>query len=385
MKMWKIPLFDLNYDDREQAAVMAVLQDKWLSMGPRTQAFEEKFADYLGGGMHCCAVSSCTAALHMALLVNGVGPGDEVVLSGLTFVAALNVVVLLGATPVLADSRSLHDWNVSCADAARKISPRTKALVIVHYAGQPCELDELKALCRQKNIVLIEDAAHAVGAEYRGGKCGTFGTVGCFSFFSNKNLSVGEGGMLVTPLEEVAEKARYYRSHGMSRLTFERHAGDDFSYDVIQPGFNYRIDEMRAALGIVQLDKLDDSNRRRAEIAADYIDRLAVLPELTIPWRNPVEYRTSANHIFPVLLPESVSRHEFMTFMKNRGIQTSIHYPAFADFSYYRRRSGDRLPIAGEISRRAVTLPLFPGMGSGDIRYVADSVIGFMNRQKGAI
>ena len=381
MSMWKIPLFDLDYDHREEEAVMEVLRSKWLSMGPRTKTFEELFTKYLGGDIHCCAVSSCTAALHTALLAAGVKPGEEVILSGLTFIAALNVVTLMGAKPVLADSKSLDDWNVSPIDVANKISPRTRALIIVHYAGHPCDLDELQAICAEREIALIEDAAHAVGAKYKGRMCGTFGTAACFSFFANKNLSIGEGGLLATPLKDLAEKARYYRSHGMSRMTFERHQGEVFSYDVIQPGLNYRTDEIRSALGIVQLEKLDDGNKRRGALTRAYIERMATLQELTIPWCNPAAHNTSAHHIFPVLLPESVSRPAFMGFMRSRGIQTSIHYPAFGDFSYYQTRIGERLPVAEEISKRVVVLPLFPGMSTRDVDFVTDAVNAFFKNQ----
>lgn len=190
--MWKVPLFDLGYDHREQEAVMAVLQSRWLTAGPKTKEFEDNFTEYLGGNVQCCTVSNGTAALHMALLIAGVGPGDEVILPGLTFVANLNVVKMTGATPVLADSKSLADWNIAPEDIARKITPRTKALIIVHYAGYPCDMDELHTLCRQNNILLIEDAAHAVGATYQGRKCGTLGDMACFSFFPTKIWRLGK-------------------------------------------------------------------------------------------------------------------------------------------------------------------------------------------------
>ena len=380
--MWKIPLFDLSYDHREQEAVMDVLQNKWLSMGPKTDEFERNFAEYLGGNVRCCAVSNCTAALHMALLIAGVSPGDEVILSGLTFIAALNIVTFVGATPVLADSKSLNDWNVSPKDVACKITPQTKAVIVVHYAGYPCDMDELTTLCAEKNLVLIEDVAHAVGAEYKGKKCGTFGDIACFSFFSNKNLSVGEGGMFVTPHEEFAEKAQLYRSHGMTSTTIDRHKGKSFSYDVVQPGLNYRIDEIRSALGIVQLEKLDFNNKRRGELVREYIQRVELLEEIVIPWKNLMSDRTSSYHIFPILLPRHTSRPEFMDFLKRKWIQTSIHYPAFGQFSFYQNRVKERLDIAEEISKRVVALPLFPGMTVDNVYYVVDAAIEFFKNKE---
>lgn len=383
--MWKIPLFDLSYDHREQEAVMDVLRSKWLSMGPKAKEFERNFAEYLGGNVRCCAVSSCTAALHIALLVAGVSPGDEVILSGLTFVADLNVVILVGATPVLADSKSLNDWNVSPKDVARKITARTKAVIVVHYAGYPCDMDEFTSLCGEKNLVLIEDVAHAVGADYKGKKCGTFGDIACFSFFSNKNLSVGEGGMFVSAHEKFAEKAQLYRSHGMTSMTIDRHKGKAFSYDVVHLGLNYRIDEIRSALGIVQLEKLDFNNKRRGELVREYIQCFELVKEIVIPWKNPMSEITSSYHIFPILLPGHISKSKFMGFLKDKGIQTSVHYPAFRQFSFYQKRVKERLNIAEEISERVVVLPLFPGITVDSVHYVVDAVSEFFRNKEWSI
>ena len=380
--MWKVPLFDLGYDHHEQEAVMAVLQSRWLTAGAKTREFEEKFAEYLGGNVRCCAVSSGTAGLHLALLIAGVGPGDEVILQGLTFVSDLNIVEMTGATPVLADSTSLIDWNISPEDVARKITPRTRAVIIVHYAGYPCDMDALTALCRKNNILLIEDAAHAIGASYRDKKCGTLGDMAFFSFFSNKNLAVGEGGMFVSAREDYMKHATLLRSHGMTSLTVDRHAGNTISYDVQLCGLNYRIDEIRAALGIVQLDKLENNNRKRSRWMNRYMERLADIDELTIPWQSMPAHRTSSFHIFPVLLSRHVDRKGFMGFLKEKGIQTSIHYPAFVQFSYYRTRIKERLDIAEDISNRVVTLPLFPDMTDTMINQVTDAVMEYFIDQK---
>ena len=226
-------------------------------MGQKTKDFEFEFGNFLGDETHCTAVSNGTAALHMALLALGVGPNDEVVIPSLTFVANINVVNLVGATPKLADSYSLTNWNVSLKSVKSKISDKTKAVIIVHYAGYPChEIDEISDFCRKKGIGLIEDVAHTPGASVNGKKCGTFGDVGCFSFFSNKNLSIGEGGMVSTQSKNLAQKLGFLRSHGMTSLTLDRHKGRAITYDVDQPGLNYRMDEIRAAIGSVQLVKL---------------------------------------------------------------------------------------------------------------------------------
>ena len=222
-------------------------------MGERTNSFEQKFGEYIGSKLLPTAVTNCTAALHMALLALGVKANDEVIISGLTFIADANVVKMVGASPVLADVTSLDDWNVSAKTIAERITARTRAVIIVHYGGVPCEMDEIVALCKAKNIPLIEDVAHAPGAEYKGQKCGTFGDISCFSFFTNKNLSVGEGGMVITNSDALNQKVKFLRSHGMSTLTLDRHKGRAITYDVLQPGLNYRMDEMSAALGVIQL------------------------------------------------------------------------------------------------------------------------------------
>lgn len=377
--MWKIPLFDLSFDDEEKNAVIEVLSSKWLTMGPKTKEFEEKFVEYHGGEVKCCAVSSCTAALHMALLLNDIKGGDEVILSGLTFVAALNVVSLVGATPVLADSKSFKDWNVSPEDIASKITKKTKAIIIVHYAGMPCDMDEIVKLSKDNNIILIEDVAHAIGAEYKGQKCGTFGDIACFSFFSNKNLSTGEGGMFVTANDELDRKARLFRSHGMTSLTIDRYKSSIISYDVLQMGLNYRIDEIRSALGIEQLKKLDESNNNRKLLVEKYRTELFTISGIIIPWMESLKDRTSSYHIFPVMLSENIDRNAMIEYMKDKGIQTSIHYPAFKDFSYYSLLLKQDLKIADEISRRVLTLPLYSDMREEQVEIVCKALIEAMN------
>ncbi|NWH04981.1 DegT/DnrJ/EryC1/StrS family aminotransferase [Desulfobacter latus] len=379
--MWKIPLFDLNYDDQELKAVSDVLKNKWLTAGEKTAAFEDKFGRYLGGSVHCCAVSSGTAALHLALLSRDIGPGDEVIISGLTFVADLNVVVLTGARPVLADIKSLDDWNIDPRAIKIKITDKTKAVIVVHYAGWPCDMDEIRQLCKSNNLLLIEDAAHAPGATYKDLKCGTIGDIGCFSFFSNKNLSTGEGGMVTASAPELIRKIKLMRSHGMTSMTIDRHHGRAISYDVVLPGLNYRIDEIKSALGIVQLKKLDQANEKRGKIVAAYIKHLEKIKDVKIPWKNPAGDRISSWHIFPILLKKENLRIQFMDALKFKGIQTSIHYPAMNDFNYYKGIMNQPVDTADEVSRKMVTLPLFPGMTGDDVDMICNEIKHFfMNR-----
>lgn len=371
--MWKIPLFDLNYDEKEEAAVHGVIRSKWLSMGPQTQEFEAGFSAYLGEGVNSLALSSCTAALHLSLLAAGIGPGDEVIISGLSFVACLNVVSMVGATPVPADSLTLEDWNISPADIEAKITPNTRAIVVVHFAGYPCEMEEIARIAREHRLLLVEDVAHAVGASYHGKKCGTFGDIACFSFFSNKNLSTGEGGMLVTGNQEYYQRVKLLRSHGMTSMTIDRHENKSVSYDVVMPGLNYRMNELNAALGTVQLQKLDSANSLRRAHVQLYRSLLAQ-GGVTVPWASDAKDTEPSYHIFPVLLPEAADRSRVREALHDAGIQTSVHYPAYRFFSGYAGQMTRMLPVAEEISRRVLTLPLYPGMTRDMIAAVCQQV-----------
>jgi len=369
-RMWKVQLFKLNFDQQEEDAVCGVLRSGWITMGPQTEAFEQAFAVHLGCDAKATAVSNGTAALHLALLALGVGPGDEVIVPSLTFVADLNTVMLAGANPVLADCTSLSNWNMDPEDIERKVTQRTKAVMIVHYAGYPCAMDRILAVCERHGLPLIEDCAHAPGATYRGRSLGTFGTFGCFSFFTNKNLSVGEGGMVVSLSDQRDREVRYLRSHGMTALTLDRHLGRSISYDVIRPGLNYRIDEMRAALGLVQLAKLPDAQRKRAAIVARYTRELAGIPGLTIPFASECADVEPAYHIFPVLLPADCHRPQVIASLQEDGVQSSIHYPALQDFSAYSSLGLHETPVAREITRLELTLPLYPTMTDADVEVV---------------
>ncbi len=367
--MWNVQLFKLNFDEREVSAVADVVRGGWLTMGEQTKRFEAAFADYLGQDVKAAAVSNGTAALHLALLALGVGAGDEVIIPSLTFVADINTVLLTGAAPVLADCTSWDDWNIDPADIARKITPRTKAVMIVHYAGYPCAMDEIVSLCQHHGLALIEDCAHAPGARYKGRRVGSFGDFGCFSFFTNKNLSVGEGGMVTTCSPDHDKKIRFLRSHGMTTLTLDRHQGRAISYDVERPGLNYRIDEMRAALGLVQLGKLDEANRLRKRVVERYVSALRDLEGLVIPFLD-LRDTESVYHIFPVLLPKGTDRLVVIEQLKQAGVQSSIHYPLLQKFSAFRDLGLCATPIASEISRRELTLPLYPTITEDEVDIV---------------
>jgi len=370
--MWNVPLFELNYDDREMKAVANVLESGWITMGPRTAEFESAFATLLGSG-HCVAVSSCTAALHMAMLALGVGPGDEVLVPALTFVAAVNAVKLVGARPVLVDCESYDVWNCDAERMAERITSRTKAITCVHFAGYPCRVDELLTLCRDRAIPLVEDAAHAPGGTYKDLALGTWGDVGCFSFFTNKNLSVGEGGMVSTGDESLHARFRHLRSHGMTTLTLDRHKGRAVSYDVVRPGLNYRMDEMRAALGLVQLEKLEAANEERRRLTLLYHEQLDGIEAIHVPFRHYDEGRATY-HIYPALLAEGINRAEVINSLKERGIQASVHYPSISKFAAHEDLGVSDCPVANDISEREITLPLFPTMGDEKVNLVCEAL-----------
>jgi len=373
---WRVMLSDIDIGEEEIRAVVNVLKSKWLSMGEVTRRFEEEFSKYIGARF-AFAVSSGTAALHIACRALGLGPGDEVIVPSLTFVATANVVLYCGAKPVFADVISEDDLTISPDDVLEKITDKTKAIIVVHYAGYPCKMKEISEIAEDYGIKVIEDCAHAIGAEYMGKKCGVLGDVGCFSFFANKNLVTGEGGMVVTNDEGLAEKIRLLRSHGMTTLTWDRYKGHAYTYDVVELGYNYRISEIESAIGLVQLRKLDANNSKRGELTKLYRTLLQDT-DVHIPFKS---YRGKPSyHILPILLPEDVDRAAFMRYMRDRGIQTSIHYRPIHLFTYYRRTFGFRsgmLPVTEDVARREVTLPLHPLMSGEDVEYVCRSVKEF--------
>ncbi|MBU3849896.1 MAG: DegT/DnrJ/EryC1/StrS family aminotransferase [Candidatus Treponema excrementipullorum] len=371
--MWKVQLFKLNYDNKEIEAVTEVLESAWITMGQKTRDFEAGFSSLLGHDSKCLAVSNGTAALHLALLALDIKAGDEVITPGLTFIADQNVVTMVGATNVLSDITSRDDWSMAPADIEKKITDKTKAVLVVHYAGFACDMDAICDICKRHNLYLIEDCAHTPGADYKGRPLGTFGDVAAFSFFTNKNLSVGEGGAVVTSDEVLYKKLLGLRSHGMSVPSFDRFKGRAISYDVEIPGLNYRIDEMRAALGLVQLEKLEVANKARQKLVLHYYERLDGQLKINIPFRR--FSRGNPNyHIMPILLDDSIDRLHVIESMKEDGIQTSIHYPEIQEFSAY-KDTVNPTPIAQYVSKHELTLPLYPTMTIEEVDLVCDALI----------
>jgi dTDP-4-amino-4,6-dideoxygalactose transaminase len=370
----EIPLFDLRLAPEDVDAVLEVLRSGWLTMGPRTEAFESAFAEHLGA-RHAVAVSSCTAALHLAYLAAGVGPGDEVIVPSMTFAATAAAAVYCGARPVFAEITGPRDLSLDPDDVARRITPRTKAVCVVHFAGYPAAVRELRALTDEHGIALIEDVAHAPCASVDGRALGTFGLAGAFSFFSNKVLACGEGGLLATDDDAVAALARSLRSQGMTSGTWSRHTGETETYDAVGLGYNYRLDEPRAALLLSRLRRLEDGVRRRRELTRAYRERLARVDGVIVPYTDEAVAHSTC-YVMPILLADPSRRDPVRRALRDRhGVQTSVFYPAVHEFVAYRERFGTpSLPRTEYAARAEITLPLYPDLDLAILQRVVDAL-----------
>lgn len=354
-----------NLGSREADALADVISDNWVTMGARVRAFERAFAD-----MHqvadAVAVNSCTAGLHLALEALGIGPGDEVLVPSLSFVATANSVLYAGARPVFVDIESLDRPHLSLADAADKCTLRTRAVIVMHYAGYLADGSAWRDFAGSRGLFLIEDSAHAVGRD----RVGLFGDAAVFSFYGNKNMTTAEGGMIVAPDPGVLARTRQARGHGMTSGTIDRLHSRSPTYDVTMLGYNYRMDEMSAALGCVQLQCLESWNAKREALTRAYRRELARhCPEVTAPF---AAQWVSAHHIMPILLPEGADRQLAAERLRDAGVQTSFHYPPTHMLSFYRWRFPDiQLPNTESFAARELTLPLHPKMEESQTEMVA--------------
>lgn len=368
----KIPLFELNFDNREENAVLETIRSRWISTGPKTAEFENLFANMLKI-KHSVALSNCTVALHLAMKLCNIKEGDEVICPSLTFVATVNAIRYVNAVPVFADIKSFKDLTIDPNDIEKKITSKTKAIVVMHYGGFACDMNKIIKLANKYDLMVIEDACHGPLSEYGGKKLGTIGDVGCFSFFSNKNISTGEGGMLVTNKDNFYEKTKLLRSHGMTSLSYERAKGHSTSYDVIELGYNYRMDDIRASIGIVQLEKIEEDLKKREKVRKMYVSSLETIDEIIIPFKDYSEF--SSNYIFPIILNNS--NYKKRDFVRNKlaefGIQTSVHYPAVHKFHIYKEFHSS-LPITEYVTDNLITLPMFSNLNSEQINYIVNSL-----------
>lgn len=372
----KVSLFSPQLGEEEKQVLCEVIDSGWLTMGDRVAAFERAFAD-LHGVKNAVAVNSCTAALHLSLGALNIGPGDEVMVPSLTFVATANAVLYVGATPVFVDIHDLGIPHISLKDAKTKCTPKTKAVIVVHYGGYPVDLAAWRSFCDEKGLSLVEDAAHAPAV----GSVGRWSDASAFSFFSNKNMSTAEGGAILARDASVLKRIRHMRSHGMTTDTLARDRGHAYSYDVTVLGYNYRMDELRAAMGLVQLARLQQWNKKRYELSNCYRALLtAQIPELVVPFDSTHE---TAGHLMSVLLPPGVNRQTVMDHLRDESIQSSIHYPPIHKFSYYSERFPDvMLPKTEEFCARELTLPLHPSLTEEDVKCVVESLREAVHRTR---
>lgn len=371
---WKIPLTEPALGEEEIEAVTRVLRSKWLTMGAVTAEFEKKFAEKMNV-KHAIAVTNCTAALHLANVALGIGPGDEVICPNLTFVATANASRYTGANVVFADVISEKDPTISPTEIEKKVTGKTKAVTVVHYAGFPCAMDEIQSISRKHNLKIIEDCAHSPFAKYSDEHnqkkyVGSIGDVGCFSFFGNKNMTTGEGGMITTNDDSVAGKIRLLRSHGMTTLTYDRHSGHARSYDVVELGYNYRIDEIRSAIGLCQLTKIDTLNRGRRSAYSAYVKEFAGYDRAVVPFADR-NVGDATPHILPLFLDGDIDR--LREVLKDNGVQSSKHYEFVNSFKIY----GNEAKIESVIRNdKLITVPLSPCMAKEDVKHVVDLVKG---------
>ncbi|HNY28210.1 MAG TPA: DegT/DnrJ/EryC1/StrS family aminotransferase [Candidatus Sumerlaeota bacterium] len=378
---WIVPLSDVTVGEEEVAAASETLRSGWLTQGARVKAFEDAFAAMLGVP-HALAVTNGTAALHLAYAAASLEPGDEYIVPALTFIATLNAGLYCGGVPVLADCVSTQDLTLSPEDVERKITPRTRLIVTMSYGGFCPDMPALLEIARKHNIDLVEDASHAPLAELDGRKIGTFGLSGTFSLFSNKNMTAGEGGVVVTRDDQVAEKVRVMRSHSMTTVTWDRHQGHAAEYDVTGLGFNYRFDELRASVASVQLRQLEQITQLRVQAAEGLRQAIAVLDieGLEIPFQNP--RGKPVHHLFVILLPAGTDRPAFRKALTEAGIQTSMHYPLLHRFSGTQPlfTRDPELPVVEGFIDRLVTLPMGPHLSPEKIELIAKSIGAYFGK-----
>jgi dTDP-4-amino-4,6-dideoxygalactose transaminase len=363
-----IPVAEPDLGPDEKSALLDVIDSGWITMGENVSSFEQEFAR-AHGAPDAVAVASCTGGLHLVMQAFGLGPGDEVLVPALSFVATANCVLYVGATPVFVDIESLERPLMSLADAEWKCTERTRAVILVHYAGYVCDRERWRAFAAARSLILIEDAAHCAGLP----EAGRLGDAAVFSFYGNKNMTTAEGGMVVAPDRALRERLRSMRGHGLTSGTFERHSAGLPGYDVTMLGFNYRMDELRAAIGLVQLKRLFAWNERRELLSRAYRTPLGEsAPEIVVPFPDG---GPSSHHIMPVLLPRGVSRPLVIETLRAAGIQTTIHYPAIHQLSFYARQFPDvRLDVTEEYCGRELTLPLYPRLEDAEVGLITSTL-----------
>ncbi len=375
-----------DISEAEVESVSAAVRSGWWAKGPRTVEFEKQFAQYVGA-KYCIGLNSCTAALHLALAAKGIGPGDEVITTPLTFAASANTILHVGATPVFADI-DMETGLIDPCEIEKKITKKTKAIVPVHYSGLAADLDRIGEICDAHGLFLSEDAAHAVETRYNGELIGAHprGAVS-YSFYATKNLACGEGGALVTDDEELAQKARVLSCHGMSAGAWNRYGkGGSWRYDIEEPGYKYNMFDIQASLAQVQLARMDDMQRRRFECVAVYEEAFKDVPQLIL--QKTPEYCFHSRHLYILRLDTArltISRDQFIEELKARNVGVSVHFIALHTMSAYTKRFGykpEDFPNAYNYSESEISLPLYSTLGVDNARYVADAVLDIVKKYR---
>jgi dTDP-4-amino-4,6-dideoxygalactose transaminase len=366
-------------EDAEIQEVVASMKSGWLGTGPKVARFEDLFRQYTGA-KYAMAVNSCTAGMHLSLLVAGVGPGDEVITTPMTFVSTVNTILHCGATPVLVDCER-ETGLIDTRRIEQAITPRTRAIMPVHLYGRPCNMDDIMEIAERHSLLVLEDAAHAIEAVYRGRKVGNIGHLTCFSFYVTKNVVTGEGGMVTTNNADFADRIKIYALHGMTKDAWKRYSDEGYKhYQVIFPGYKYNMMDLQAAIGLHQLPRVERWLRRRNEIWQRYNEAFADLP-LGLPASDESD-TVHARHLYTLLIDRErcgLNRDEFMERLYERNIGTGVHFVGVHLHPYYRDRFGfqpEDLPNATWISERTVSLPLSPKLSDADVEHIVETIIG---------
>lgn len=381
-----LPFSRPSVGQEEIREIIDSIESGWITTGPKVEKFAGDISRYVGAPF-VAPVSSATAGLHLSLLAYGIGPGDEVITTPLTFASTANVVVLVGATPVFADI-DRKTLQIRIEEVEKKVTSRTRAILPVHFAGQPVDLDPLMDLARKRNVVIIEDAAHAIGTEYKDKRIGSSGNTTIFSFHPNKNITTGEGGAVATFDEEIFKTVSLSRFHGMDKNAWKRFdKSGSAHYDITQPGYKYNMMDIQAAMGIHQLKKLDGFIEERTVRAQRYQEFFSGLEGLIIPQEVPYPHR-HAWHLYTPLVNNdalTINRDQFMQELKDRNIGSGLHYTAVHEFSFYAQKYGYKptdFPEAHFVSERILSLPLFPAMSDQDQEDVVEAVVSICARRK---
>ena len=372
--MKKIPYFKISISKNDISKVNQTLKNNWLTMGKITEKFEKMFSNYLDVNINSCiATSSCTASLHLIMLALKLKKGDEVIMPSLTFAADANTVFHSGAKPVFADSNSLEDLTINIKDIKKKITSKTKVVIIMHYGGYPSDIKEILKLKKKYNFFLIEDACHSLFSNFsKNKKLGTFGDASTFSFYSNKNMTTGEGGMIYIKNKDLSKKIKFLRNHGIDRSMLDR-KDKFYVYNIKYPGLNYRIDDLRSTLGLSQLKSLNKNNLMRRKIALNYVNLIKKNKlNLTIPFEKYIGGKYSY-HLFVIILPPEKNNRSIIPKLLKKGVQTSFHYPPIHMFNFYKRKKV-RLPVVEEATKRLISLPMYPTLTLKEQYIIVDTI-----------